>query len=245
MSRALSLNLFAATSALLVGLIPASVLAQKQTVAKTAEAGLDQKFVREFCIDCHDGSEPATSFRMDRLIGAGVEQNAESWEKVVRKLELREMPPTGSARPSEQRYNSAIADLSKSLDATVAAKPNPGRTETFRRLTRSEYQNAVRDLLGLEIDVSDLLPADESSRGFDNITVANLSPTLLTRYIAAAQKIGRLATGVVNGPIARTYRIRPDVTQDVHVDGLPYGKRGGLLIPHVFPQEGDYSVETR
>jgi hypothetical protein len=245
MSRALSLKLFAAAVGLLIGLGPAPTVAQKQAVAKTPESAVDQGFVREFCIDCHDGSEPATGFRLDRMTDAGIEQNRESWEKVVRKLELREMPPAESSRPSEQRYAKAIGDLSRSLDADADAKPNPGRTETFRRLTRSEYQNAVRDLLGLEIDVSELLPADESSRGFDNITVADLSPTLLTRYIAAAQKISRLATGVVTGPVAKTYRMRPDVTQDVHVEGLPYGTRGGLLIPHYFPQAGDYSVEIR
>lgn len=238
MSRALSVKLFAAAAGLLAGFVPGSVFAQKQST-------IDKGFLREFCIDCHDGSEPATSFRLDRLTDAGVEQNRESWEKVVRKLELREMPPTGSPRPTEQRYGKAIDDLSGTLDSLAASKPNPGRTETFRRLTRAEYQNAVRDLLGLEIEVSDLLPVDESSRGFDNITVANLSPTLLTRYIAAAQKISRLATGVVNEPLAKTYRMRPDVTQDVHVEGLPYGTRGGLLVSHVFPQEGDYSVEIR
>src|SRR5262245_42268629 len=117
MSRALSLKLFAAAAGLLAGLVPGIVFAQKQ-------AAVDKGFLREFCIDCHDGSEPATSFRLDRLTDASLDQNRESWEKVVRKLELREMPPAGSSRPTEQRSGKAIAELSGTLDALAASKPN-------------------------------------------------------------------------------------------------------------------------
>jgi hypothetical protein len=244
MSRALVHVLFAAAAAFLVALFPGLAWSQKNSIAPSLR--LDQQLVREFCIDCHDGTDKATTFRLDQLATAGIDQNADAWEKVVRKLELREMPPAGAPRPTEDQYSESINSLTKTLDAIAADKPRPGRTETFRRLTRFEYQNAIRDLLNVEVDVSDLLPSDESSRGFDNITVADLSPTLLTRYIAAAQKISRLAVArATHEPAARTYRMRPDVTQDTHVEGLPLGTRGGLSISHFFPVDGDYSIEIR
>ena len=105
------------------------------------------------------------------------------WEKVVRKLRVRYMPPAGAPRPDEQTYDSLISHFETSLDRAAAAKPNPGRTDTFRRLNRTEYHNAVRDLLAVDVDVAPLLPKDDSSHGFDNITVGELSPTLLERYL--------------------------------------------------------------
>src|SRR6185295_4233061 len=117
--------------------------------------------------------------------------------------------PQGKPRPSEREYDAAIAVLESSLDAAAAKSPNPGRTESFRRLNRTEYKNVIRDLLGLEVDVAALLPADESSHGFDNLTVVDLSPMLLNRYISAAQKISRLAVGVVpQSPRGETIRVR-------------------------------------
>ena len=107
------------------------------------------------------------------------------WEKVVRKLRTRQMPPIDEPRPDEATYDAVIASLEASLDRAAAARPNPGRTETFRRLKRTEYRNAIRDLLALDVDVAALLPADESSHGFDNVTVGDLSPTLLERYMSA------------------------------------------------------------
>src|SRR4029453_9910189 len=115
-----------------------------------------------------------------------------------------------------------IATLETSLDRAAAASPNPGRTASLRRLTRTEYQNAIRDLLALDVDFSSLLPADESSYGFDNVTVGDLSPTLLDRYINAAEKISRVAVGRPSvSPDGETIRIPPDLTQEGHIDGLP------------------------
>src|SRR4029077_8642700 len=111
------------------------------------------------------------------------------WEKVLRKIRARQMPPIGMPRPDEPTYDAAIASLETSLDGAGAANPDPGRTETLRRLNRTEYQNAIRDLLALDVDVASLLPADDSSYGFDNVTVGDLSPTLLDRYVSAAEKI--------------------------------------------------------
>ena len=139
-----------------------------------------------------------------------------------------------------------IATLSGVLDRAADDRPDPGRTGTFRRLNRTEYRNAVRDLLALDVDVEALLPADESSRGFDNITVGDLSPTLLDRYITAAQKISRLAVGSPGRtPGGETIRIRADITQEGHVEGLPPGSRGGALIPYTFPEDGEYEVQLR
>ena len=118
-----------------------------------------------------------------------------------------------------------------------------GRVDTLRRLNRTEYQNAIRDLLALEIDASKLLPADESSHGFDNITVGELSPVLLNRYISAAQKISRLAVGSPGSPEGDTFRPAPDLTQEDHVPGLPLGTRGGLVIPYNFPRDGEYEFQ--
>src|SRR5439155_2485010 len=127
----------------------------------------------------------------------------------------------------------------------AAEHPDPGRTETFRRLTRTEYQNAIRDLLALDIDATALLPKDEDARGFDNVTVGTLSPTLLNRYISAAQKISSLAVGAPRRPGGDTFRTPPDLTQEEHVEGLPIGTRGGMLIHYAFPQDAEYEVQIR
>ena len=156
------------------------------------------------------------------------------------------MPPVGKGRPDEATYEAVIASLETSLDRAAAAKPNPGRTATLRRLTRTEYQNAIRDLLALDVDVASLLPADESSYGFDNVTVGDLSPTLLDRYISAAEKISRLAVGRPSrSPGGDTIRIPPDLTQEGHVDGLPIGTRGGAVVRYTFPLDGEYEIQIR
>ena len=200
-------------------------------------------FVQSHCLDCHSKVARKGELALDELLAVDIERNADVWERVVRKLTARQMPPKESPRPTERDFDAAIAFLGSSLDATKS--PNPGRTETFRRLNRTEYQNTIRDLLGLEVDITSLLPADESSHGFDNVTVANLSPTLLNRYISAGQKISRLAVGsaprVSGGEIVR---IRPDITQDAHIDGLPIGTRGGILIRYHFPQDGEYEIQV-
>jgi len=205
-----------------------------------------ERFVESNCIDCHDNTAMTAGLALDDLIADDIGRNQESWENVVRKLSARQMPPSETPRPDEEEYAAAIAWLESSLDAAAATRPNPGRTETFRRLTRTEYQNAIRDLLALDVDVSSLLPPDESSHGFDNITVSDLSPTLVNRYLSTAQTISRLAVGRTP-PTHREdiFRIRPDVTQDVHVEGLPIGTRGGAVIAHNFPRDGEYEIQVR
>jgi len=142
-----------------------------------------------------------------------------------------------------------LTSLETALDAASATKPNPGRTESLRRLNRTEYQNAIRDLLALDIDAASLLPADESGHGFDNVTVGDLPATLLNRYIAAAQKISRLAVG--NAPALQsgaflqsdTIEVAADLTQEDQLPGMPIGTRGGVSASHTFPQDGEYDIQ--
>src|SRR5215217_8427129 len=144
------------------------------------------------------------------------------WEKVVRRLLTRQMPPAEKKRPDEGTYEAVLSKLETSLDGAYQEHPSPGRTETLRRLNRTEYQNAIRDLLALDVDAASLLPADESGHGFDNVNVGDLSPTLLNRYISAAQKISRLAVGTTQSSLLNDTILLPaDLTQEDELPGLP------------------------
>jgi mono/diheme cytochrome c family protein len=210
-------------------------------------AGIHVALVDEYCTTCHDADEKRGGLALDSAELQDVSQHPDVWEKVVKKLRARQMPPVGKKdRPDEATYDAVIAYLEASLDRAAAARPNPGRTATIRRLTRTEYQNAVRDLLALEIDATSLLPPDESSYGFDNVTVGDLSPTLLDRYVSAAERISRLALGRAGrSPGGDTIRVQPDLTQEDHLEGLPLGTRGGAVVPHTFPMDGEYEFQLR
>jgi mono/diheme cytochrome c family protein len=202
--------------------------------------------IDEYCLSCHDSDKKKADLALDTIAGQDVTRHPDVWEKVVRKLRARQMPPIGKPRPDDATYDAVIASLESSLDRAAATHPNPGRTATIRRLTRTEYQNAVRDLLAFEGDVAALLPADESSYGFDNVTVGDLSPTLLDRYVSAAEKISRLAIGrPTRSPGGDTIRIPADLTQEEHLEGLPIGTRGGAVVPYAFPQDGEYEIQIR
>jgi mono/diheme cytochrome c family protein len=223
--------------------------AQQQPGAPTLKAATEREALGEFidrhCSECHNSDDKAAELDLEAL-GTDPDGQPKVWEKVVRKLASRQMPPAKRTRPTEQEYDAVLSSITGILDRSADAHPNPGRTDTFRRLNRTEYQNAIRDLLALEIDASTLLPADESSHGFDNVTVGDLSPTLLDRYITAAQKISRLAIGSAGrSPGGDTFRVRPDITQEEHVEGLPIGTRGGALIRYTFPRDGEYDVQLR
>ncbi|MEO7411922.1 MAG: DUF1592 domain-containing protein [Opitutaceae bacterium] len=211
-----------------------------------AQPGNPSAFLETYCFECHDSATKKGGLVLENLDPNNPTAQAETWEKVLRKLDHRQMPPLGEDRPSDPLYREISTQLAAELDRGAAVRPNPGRTDTFRRLTRTEYQNAVRDLLGLEIDATALLPNDEPSHGFDNVTVGNLSPTLLDRYVSAAQKIARLAIGAPRKtPNGDTFRVAPEVTQEEHVEGLPVGTRGGAVFPYVFPQDGSYEIQVR
>ena len=201
--------------------------------------------VEQFCVNCHNADENKGNLNLDAIHQAPPTQHPEIWEKVITRLRARQMPPPSRNRPSEATYQAVLNTLTGHLDSQAKAEPKPGRVETFRRLTRTEYQNAIRDLLAVNIDAKALLPKDEESHGFDNVTVGTLSPSLVDRYISAAQKISRLAIGTPpRRPQGYTYRIPPDYTQEKHVDGLPMGTRGGALLSYTFPQDGEYEIEV-
>ncbi len=202
--------------------------------------------VGRYCVDCHNADETKGGVNLAAILSDESSLHSDTWEKVVRKLHSRQMPPQGQKRPDEAEYDAVASRLEEQLDRAAATHPRPGRTETIRRLNRAEYQNAIRDLLALEIDATTLLPADDAGHGFDNVMVGELSPTLIERYITAAQRISRLAVGgPLPSPGGDTFRIRPDITQEERVDGLPVGTRGGALFRYNFPQDGEYEVQVR
>ena len=176
-----------------------------------------------------------------------VGEHAEAWEKVVRKLRARAMPPVGRPRPDRATYAVVAAALETALDRAGAADPNPGRTTTHR-LNRTEYANAIRDLLGLEVDGRALLPPDDADLGFDNMAdILSVSPALLERYLSAARKIGRLALGDPTGdPTTETYVVPKLRFQDHRMsEDLPFGSRGGIAIRHYFPLNAEYDIRIR
>ena len=218
-----------------------SVSSAQQTPAPGPKAVIDR-----YCAGCHNDRAKQGGLSLNTLDPDSADKNPEIWEKVVRKLRARYMPPPGLPRPDEKTYDAVVASLETTLDRASEERPNPGRTNTFRRLNRTEYRNAIRDLLALDVDVLSLLPSDETALGFDNITVAELSPTLLDRYLAAAQKISHLAVGgPVRSPGGDTFMLPPDLTQESDFDELPFGTRGGTAVHYNFPLDAEYEIQVR
>ena len=216
--------------------------------AGAPEVGAEQRALLDrYCVTCHNDRLRTGGLTLDAdaVDVTDVAAHGEVWEKVVRKLRAGAMPPRPRPRPEPAAYAGFRAWLEAELDAAAAAAPNPGRTETFHRLSRTEYRNAVRDLLALDVDVSELLPADDTSYGFDNIAgVLGVSPTLMERYLSAARKISRLAVASpVPSPTAETFRIASDLGQDRRMEGLPFGTRGGMVVDYNFPEDAEYVFE--
>ena len=216
--------------------------------AGAPEVGAEQRALLDrYCVTCHNDRLRTGGLTLDAnaVDVSDVAAHAEVWEQVVRKLRAGAMPPRPRPRPAPAAYAEFRAWLEGELDAAAAADPNPGRTETFHRLSRTEYRNAVRDLLALDVDVSELLPADDTSYGFDNIAgVLGVSPTLMERYLSAARKISRLAVASpVPSPTAETFRIASDLGQDRRMEGLPFGTRGGMVVDYNFPEDAEYVFE--
>jgi hypothetical protein len=198
--------------------------------------------VSRYCIDCHNDAERTAGLSLESRDLADVSRDPAIWETVVRKLRAGMMPPADGPAPSDDARIELAKFLEDELDAAQAGAPNPGRNVPFHRLNRSEYRNVVRDLLGVEVDVSELLPADDSSFGFDNIAgVLKISPTLLERYLTAAERVSRLATGEP-APFVNIdwFRVPDDRSQENRLPGLPFGTRGGTRIAYNFPVDAEY-----
>ena len=215
-------------------------------VVTTVTADDHRAFIKQNCIACHSdraraaGLDSARKLSFDTLDSAAITRDAKTWELVVRKLRAGMMPPAAMPRPEPARFKAMIGYVENALDrAATPFAPPPG----LHRLNRTEYANVVRDLLDLSIDASKYLPSDDSTSGFDNIAGAlGISSTLVEAYVSAAQKIGRLAMGYPEEPALVVFRTREDASQDYHVDGLPFGTRGGLLVNHTFPSDGEYTL---
>src|SRR5688572_43064 len=200
----------------------------------------DAALVKQYCITCHNERVKSGGLVLEPDL-TKIAADRERWEKAVRKVKTGMMPPSGSPRPSRDRLDAFAASMEGRLDAVADPKASLD-TPALHRLNRTEYTNAIRDLLDLEVDVTPLLPADGSSEGFDNIAEAlSVSPALIQGYVSAAMRISRLAVGdrtMVASQVV--YPAPPALAQDRHIDGLPLGTRGGMVIRHTFPLDAEY-----
>ncbi len=198
--------------------------------------------IEQYCVVCHNQKMKTAGLLLDKLVVAPVGDHAEQWEKVVRKLRAGMMPPSGMPRPNAATYEALTEALENDLDRAAAAHPHLP-APSVHRVNRTEYANAIHSLLALNIDPAVYLPADDSSYGFDNVVSGlEVSPALVEGYVDAAAKISRLALGHETGPARKIYHVREDYSQEEHIEGLPFGTRGGMLIHHYFPADGDYSI---
>ena len=212
------------------------------TPATDARAMLDT-----YCVTCHNQRLKTAGLMLD-TVTSPPGANPEVWERVIAKLRAGSMPPPGSPRPNEATYNRR-GWLEEEIDRAWAANPNPGRIGAVQRLNRTEYNNAIRDLLALDLDVKPLLPGDETADGsFDNFAdVLSISTAHLERYLSVARQVTRLATGLPPlGPALETFEVPLHVVQDDRQDeDLPFGSRGGIAVRYVFPADGEYLIKVR
>ena len=227
---------------------PSAAHATGQTSESAPAAAPDQyrTLLDRYCVSCHSDRLRTANLSLETFDVAQVGDGAETWEKVIRKLRARQMPPPPRPRPDDETYVRFVDWIETELDRAAAADVNPG-TETIHRLNRTEYTNAIRDLLALEIDGRDLLPADDQSYGFDNIAdVLSLSPALLERYMLAAGRVAQLAIGDTSiRPTTAVYATSPVRLQHDRMSELhPFGTRGGFATRHYFPVDGEYDIRV-
>lgn len=248
--RRLRLSLIAAAS----GLAAVAVLAALVTgfpLGAPDRAAVRRAALDEHCFDCHNSRDREAGLALDVLDPAVAAADVETWEKVIRKLKTGQMPPLDTSpqareRPDPALVNELVASLEREIDGLPGAGRNPGAA-LLGRLNRAEYGNAIRDLLGIDVDVSMLLPPDNAAYGFDNVSDAlGNSPALLQSYLTAARRISAMAVGDPNTPPGSvTYTVRQDLSQDRHLDGLPLGTVGGMSVTHLFPVDGEYEFQVR
>ena len=225
--------------------------AQSPRVEPRPAAPAVREVLDQYCTRCHNtkagGLAVASGVVLDTANVDAIHQHPELWERVVRRLRAGTMPPSGSPRPEAATLTATADAIATVLDRTAAASPDPGR-RLAQRLNRTEYANAIRDLLGLEIDAAALLPPDDASAdGFDNnAAMLGVSPALLERYLSAAARISAVALGDPGlSPSSDTYRIRGDASQSDRNEDLPFGTRGGLMATHTFPLDGEYVIKVK
>jgi hypothetical protein len=246
-----SAGMICAGAALILAQAPAPPrpAAPAKTVVQPSSS-THRAFLNQYCVTCHNTKAPQPASDPVDLEKANLDNvlaDAETWERVLRKLSVRAMPPQNMPRPQESDYVGFTTWLANSLDRAWAAKGSqPGRY-VVHRLNRAEYKNAIRDLLALDVDVTSLLPSDDADYGFDNIAASlKTSPMLLDRYVTAAQRISTLAVGNPKAAPGMTeYSISREFSQNAYIEGLPLGTRGGTVVPHIFPADGEYKLAAR
>jgi hypothetical protein len=212
-------------------------------VASLMSVNAAHELLERYCVDCHNDAEYTANLSLEDPDLANVGEHGELWEPVIRKLRAGMMPPPNTPRPALAEYEAMREWLEAEVDRDAPLRPG---TKVLHRLNRTEYANAIRDLLDLEIDAAMFLPADDSSRGFDNIAGSlTISPTLLETYVTAATKIARMAVGYWRTPTESLYIKRTDSSQIYQLEGQPFGTRGGMAVRHVFPADGEYSFTIR
>ena len=231
--------------------VAAMLLAALPAHAQEMRAPQASAAVQKYCATCHSSQIHTADLVLDPAAVAHPQTEAERWEKVIRKLRARSMPPPGAPRPDPATYNALQKFVEAGIDSAAAAHPHPGKLPLLHRLSRTEYQNAVRDLLSLdalpkEMEFGMLLPADNANSGFDNLAdLLFISPTAMESYLGAAEKISRLSIGDPAFPVmVNTYRMPDEEIQSVRMDGLPPGTRGGLAVHSDFPLDGEYAIKV-
>jgi hypothetical protein len=205
----------------------------------------ERALLDQYCVTCHNDKTKIDNFSLQNDDINTVGDHPGVWERVIRKLRAGMMPPPGIPRPPLAKYEELRDWLEAQIDQKAAAHPNPGSV-VLHRLNRTEYANAIRDLLDLQIDVTTLLPADDSARGFDNVAGSlTISPTLLEAYTTAATRIARTAVGFWKSPTEAAYIAPGDTSQNHHIEGLPFGTRGGVAVRHIFPADGEYKFSVQ
>jgi mono/diheme cytochrome c family protein len=232
--------------------IPRPGAATPATVETAAGTAPQAATIQKYCLGCHNDRLKTAGLTLAAADLAKPSASAETWEKVIRKLRTAAMPPPGVPRPDPASAAALATYLETSIDRDAMRAPNPGRLPLVHRLSRTEYQNAIRDLLAIdalpaEIDYEVLLPADNSSSGFDNLAeLLFMSPAVMERYLDAAGKISRFAVGDINAPVmVNRYRLHPEQWQGERVDGLPWGTRGGVAVKNDFPTDGEYRIAVQ
>jgi mono/diheme cytochrome c family protein len=213
-----------------------------QPVQPQAVAAPQPDVVKQYCIGCHSEKGKAGGLSLVAFDAAHPDQQAEVAEKMIHKLRLGMMPPPGARRPAPEVLTALVGSLETKIDSVASLRRTPGR-RTFQRLNRAEYQRAVHDLLDVDVDVNAFLPPDTLSAGYDNVAdVQTFSATLMEGYLRAASKISSLAAGDRTASASETtIKIPRTQSQNIHIDGTPWGTRGGLAVTQTFPADGDYS----